>query len=70
MHTVPFLVLLTAFTAAASYAHLILLRRAVRPAIIATAIFIPCAMAAAALAAFTGSFNDGSWGETIGCATP
>ncbi|KZV81318.1 hypothetical protein EXIGLDRAFT_731424 [Exidia glandulosa HHB12029] len=69
-HTVPLLTILTLSSALASYAHVFLLRLAVRPVLLATAIFIPCALFFAAVWAFAGSFvwdgSEGTWGETVG----
>lgn len=69
-HTVPLLTVLTLSSAVASYAHVFLLRLAVRPVLLATAIFIPCALFLAAVWAFAGSFvwdgSEGTWGETVG----
>ncbi|EJD44142.1 hypothetical protein AURDEDRAFT_185171 [Auricularia subglabra TFB-10046 SS5] len=69
-HTVPLLTIITLFSALASYAHVFILRAAVRPALLATAVFIPCALFIAAIWAFAGSFiwdgSESTWGETVG----
>ncbi|KZT43990.1 hypothetical protein SISSUDRAFT_1057005 [Sistotremastrum suecicum HHB10207 ss-3] len=70
LHAVPLFTIISFISAALSYMHLILLRFAVRPVLMATAILIPFTMAASAIWAFSGSFiwdgRESTWGETIG----
>ena len=58
-------------SALASYAHVFLLRLAVMPAVLATAIFVPAALVLASVWAFAGSFvgPQDSWNATVGCVT-
>jgi hypothetical protein len=71
LHTVPLLVILTFSSAAASYAHILLLRVFVKPVVVATSVFVPATLLISSIWAFTGSFMwDGetvpTWGETWG----
>ncbi|KAH7103950.1 plasma-membrane choline transporter-domain-containing protein [Auriculariales sp. MPI-PUGE-AT-0066] len=68
LHIVPLLTILTISSALASYAHVFLLRLAVQPAVLATAIFVPVALLLAAVWAFAGSFvgPQDSWNATVG----
>lgn len=68
---IPFLVTLTLFSSALSYAYLFFLRLAVRPMLILTALSVPVSLIFAAIWAFAGSFFweegvEGTWGETVG----
>ena len=71
LHTVPLLVILTFTSAAASYAHILLLRVFVKPVVVGTSVFVPATLLISSIWAFTGSFMwDGdtvpTWGETWG----
>ncbi|KAG8881220.1 hypothetical protein FRB97_009789 [Tulasnella sp. 331] len=70
-HAVPLLTLITMFSSAVSYAHLILLRYAVRPVLMGTALTVPVSLFVGAAWSFSGSFlyEDGmesTWSETVG----
>ncbi|KAG9039644.1 hypothetical protein FRB95_009225 [Tulasnella sp. JGI-2019a] len=70
-HAVPLLTLVTLFSSVLSYAHLILLRYAVRPVLMGTALTVPLSLFVGAAWSFSGSFlyEDGmepTWGETVG----
>ena len=71
LHTVPLLVILTFSSAAASYAHILLLRVFVKPVVVGTSVFVPTTLLISAIWAFTGSFmwdadTVPTWGETWG----
>lgn len=71
LRTVPMLVILTVFSAAAAYVHIYLLRIFVKPVMIATSVFIPATLFISAVCAFVGSFmwdgdTEPTWGETVG----
>ncbi|KDQ10206.1 hypothetical protein BOTBODRAFT_190664 [Botryobasidium botryosum FD-172 SS1] len=68
---IPFLVALTLFSSALSYAYLFVLRLAVRPMIVVTALLVPTSLFLAGVWAFAASFFGGDgelegWGQTVG----
>ncbi|KAG8930866.1 hypothetical protein FRC02_003559 [Tulasnella sp. 418] len=70
-HAIPLLTLVTILSSAVSYVHLLLLRLAVRPVLMGTALAVPVALILGAAWSFAGSFiwEDGAentWGETVG----
>ncbi|KAG8971185.1 hypothetical protein FRB90_010579, partial [Tulasnella sp. 427] len=68
---IPLLTTVVLLSSALSYAHLVLLRYAVRPILLSTGVAIPAALFVGAAWSFAGSFPSSSdppqtWGETVG----